>query len=375
MLSVRSLSLLGSGFSRALRLFSAGLLGGILMVSAPCANAADLRKIKLGTPARVTMANAPFLLARELGYFSEEGLELEIVEFLGTSVLVPQIASKAVDIGYSSADVLIINSQPGRDRIPVRFFYNSLRSNVWEFAVLDDSPIKSVGDLRGKKIGIGALANGNVPIIRAMYKEMGMVSGKDYDLVPVGVGAPGVRALSTGEVAAFNGFDAILAQFELAGLKLRQLPSPSKYSNLISNGFAAHEDLFKSDPKMLAAFGRAITKGVVACDANRELCVRSAWKQYPNTRPTGGDEASQMKGSLMLLGRRMERYLDFTPGQPRNYGEYVPQVWRDYLKVLYDGGEMTTDKVDPSGLYTNELVSEFNKFDAQKIVQSVKDRQ
>lgn len=353
---------------------AAGLAVAALAAPAPAAaQATELKKVKLGTPARITLANSPFLLARELGYFAEEGIDLEIVEFLGTSVLVPQIAAKAVDIGYPSADALIVSAQPGRDRIPVRFFYNSARSNIWEFAVLEDSPVKTLQDLRGQKIGIGALANGNVPITRAMYKEMGMIAGKDYEFVPVGVGAPGVRALSNKDVAAFNGFDAILAQFEVSGLKIRRLPQPSKYAGLLSNGFAAHEDIIRDNPKMLAGFGRAITKGVVACEANRELCVRSAWKQYPTTKPAGTDEQA-MAASLMVLGKRMDRYLDFPAQQPRRFGEYVPQVWRDYVTVLFDGGEMTTKDVNPEVLYTNALVPEFNRFDAQKIVQSVKDR-
>lgn len=358
-----------SGRRIALGAAAAGLCAA-LFAGVPAA-AADLKKVKLGTPARITLANSPFLLARELGYFAEEGIDLEIVEFLGTSVLVPQIASKAVDIGYPSADALIISRQPGRDRIPVRFFYNSARSNIWEFAVLENSPVKSIGDLRGKKIGIGALANGNVPITRAMYKEMGMVLGKDYEFVPTGVGAPGVRALSNGDVAAFNGFDAILANFEVAGLKIRRLDQPPKYSGLLSNGFAAHEDIIRDNPALIAGFGRAITKGVVACEANRELCVRAAWKQYPTTKPAGTDEEA-MKASLMVLGKRMERYLDFPAGQPRRFGEYVPQVWRDYVNVLYEGGEMTTADVNPDNLYTNAFVPEFNKFDAQKVVNSVK---
>ena len=39
---------------------------------------------------------------------------------------------------------------------------------------------------------------------------------------------------------------------------------------------------------------------------------------------------------------------------------------------VYDGGEMTTADVNPDNLYTNAFVPEFNKFDAQKVVNSVK---
>jgi len=355
------------GLRRALRgaIFT---LGALALAGGALIPAVAQQKVKLGTPARVTYSYSPFLLAIEMGYFKEEGIELEIIEFLGTSVLVPQVANKSVDIGFPSADIVIINRQPGRDYMPVRFFYNSARSNIWEFAVLEDSPIKSIKDLRGKKIGIGALANGNVPITRGMYKEMGMEVGKDYEFVPTGVGAPGIRALTNKDVDAFNGFDAIIAQFESAGLKIRRLEQPAKYRGLLSNGFMVHEDMLKSNPKLLGGFGRAISKGVVACEANIDYCVRNTWKYYPSTRGGKGSEAEQVAQGRHILRTRMLRNLDFSDiGGARRFGEYAPSVWKDYIDVLFDGGEIATKDIKIDSLYTNALVPEFNKFDVAQV--------
>lgn len=351
-------------------------LGATTLLAGIALPALAQQKIKLGTPARITYSYAPFLMAIEMGYMKDEGIELEIVEFLGTSLLVPQVANKSVDIGFPSADIVIINRQPGKDYMPVRFFYNSARSNIWEFAVLEDSPIKSIADLKGKKIGIGALANGNVPITRGMYKEMGMTAGKDYDFVPTGVGAPAIRALTNKDVDAFNGFDAIIAQFETAGLKIRRLDQPTKYSGLLSNGFMVHEDTLKSNPKLLAGFGRAISKGVVACEANMDFCVRNTWKYYPSTRGDKGTEAEQLTSGRHILESRMKRNLDFRDiGGARRFGEYAPQVWKDYIDVLFDGGELTSKQVDINSLYTNEFVPEFNKFDPAQVQAQAKARQ
>ncbi len=337
--------------------------------------AAAQEKVKMGTPARVNVGYSPFLLTREMGYFKQEGLEVEIVEFLGTSVLIPQVANKGVDIGFPGADAVIISRQPGRDYMPVRFFYNVTRKNPWDFVVPDHSPIKQIADLRGKKIGVGALANGNVPIARSMFREMGMEAGRDYEFVPTGVGAPAIHAMNTGQIDVFNGFDATIAFLANAGIKLRYLQQSPKYTNLISNGLMAHEDTIKNKPEMLGKFGRAIAKGIIACEADIPHCIRAAWKQYPTLKPQDKSDEQALAEAIPTVTKRMESMLTFAnPTAPRRYGEYQPQMWRDYIDVLFDGGEITSKQIDVASLYTNQLVETINAFDAAKVVADVKAR-
>ena len=333
-----------------------------LLTAVPATAFAALEKVKMGTPARVNIGYAPFIMTKAMGYFEQEGLDVEITEFLGTSVLVPQVANKSVDIGFPGADIVIISRQPGRDHLPVKFFYNVARKNPWDFVVPVESPIKVIGDLRGKKIGVGALANGNVPIARAMFTEMGMAAGKDYEFVPVGVGAPAVHAIRTKQIDVFNGFDATIAHLPNNGIQIRYLEQPEKYRALISNGFAAHEDTIKNRPDMLRRFGRAITKGIVACEANRELCVRAAWQLYPSLKAQGVPEDRAMTESLATLDARLASIYNFGPG-PRKFGEYTPKMFADYIDVLHGGGELKSKDIAVDSLYTNALVDDFNKFD------------
>ncbi|WP_430396034.1 ABC transporter substrate-binding protein [Ferrovibrio sp.] len=332
-------------------------------------------KIKMGTPARVNIGYSPFLLARDMGYFQQEGLEVEIIEFLGTSVLIPQVANKGVDIGFPGADAVIISRQPGRDYMPVRFFYNVTRKNPWDFVVPDNSPIKRVEDLRGKKIGVGALANGNVPIARSMFREMKMEAGRDYEFVPTGVGAPAIHAMNTGQIDVFNGFDATIAFLANAGIKLRYLQQPPKYTNLISNGMMTHEDTIKNRPEMLGKFGRAVAKAILACEADIPHCIRSAWKQYPSLKPQDKTEEQALAEAIPTVTKRMESMLTFAdPKAPRRFGEYQPQMWQDYIDVLYDGGEITSKQIDVASLYTNQFVDAINAFDPAKVLADVKAR-
>jgi NitT/TauT family transport system substrate-binding protein len=342
------------------------LLAAALAVAAPSVHAQQ--KLVFGTVTTVTLSLGIIVAAKQLGFYKEEGLDVDIVEFNGTATLLPQMTAKRVQIGYPNPDVLIISRQPGRDPLPIKYFYNATRESAWEFVVLADSPVKDLKDLNGKKLGIGALTFGNVPITRAMFKEMGV----NVELVPVGVGAPAFLAFREKKIDGLNLFDSQHATLEVQGTQIRRLAMPKKYKDLFSNGFVAHEDTIKENPKMLAAFGRAIAKTSVFCEVNRGACVKAFWALYPNQKPTGVDEAKAVADGVKIMNARFDKYLDFEDQKNRRWGEFPAQAWRDFAVTLFEGGQLTTKDVPVETCYTNALVPEMSRFDAASIVARAK---
>jgi NitT/TauT family transport system substrate-binding protein len=224
----------------------------VLATVAAGASTAHAEHVTLGQATSTSLTFGPVYAAIDLGYFKQENIELEILDFKGASVLLPQVANKTVTIGFPGPDPLIISHQPGRDPLPVKFFYNGARKSIWEFLVPENSPLKTLADLKGKTIGVGELANANVPITRAMLKEIGFASTKDYSFMAIGVGAPAFRATLKGDVDTYNTFDTNTAAFETTGVKLRRLPQELKYKELFSNGFVANVDTIKERPELIA---------------------------------------------------------------------------------------------------------------------------
>jgi NitT/TauT family transport system substrate-binding protein len=325
-------------------------------------------KVVYGNVTSVTLSQTVIVAAKALGFYKEEGLDVEIVEFNGTGTLLPQMTAKRVTIGYPNPDVLLISRQPGKDPLPIKYFYNATRESAWEFIVPADSAIRDLKDLKGKKIGIGALTFGNVPITKAMFKELGF----DAELVPVGVGAPAFLAFREKKVDALNLFDTQHATLEVQGTPFRRLAMPKKYKDLFSNGFVAHEDTIRDDPKTLAAFGRAIAKTSVFCEANRAACVRAFWTLYPAQKPTSGDEATNMRNAIKIMDARFDKYLDFDNPKSRRWGEFPAQAWKDFAATLYEGGQLSTKDIPVETCYTNALVPEMNRFDTAAIVARAK---
>ncbi|QUS40037.1 hypothetical protein RPMA_15270 [Tardiphaga alba] len=324
-------------------------------------------KIVYGNVTEMTLSQVPMVAAKRLGYFAEEGLDVELMGFKGTGTLMPQMLAKRVDIGYPNPDTLILSRAPGKEKLPIKYFYNATRSSGWEFAVLDDSPLKSLKDLNGKTVGVGAMTFGNVPITKAAFKDLGV----NATMVPVGVGSAAFLALTSKRIDVLNLFDAQHATLEAEGTKIRRLPQLPRYEALFSNGFVAHEDMIRDKPEVLAGFGRAIAKATVFCEANREACVKLFWKEYPNTKPSG-DEAKVLADGVKIFSARFDKMLSFPTGKPRQWGSFDQKVWLDFAEALHEGGQLEPKTVDVENCYTNALVPKFSDFDAAKIVAQAK---
>ncbi|MEI6720659.1 MAG: ABC transporter substrate-binding protein [Betaproteobacteria bacterium] len=333
-----------------------------------CAAAGAQQKIVFGLVSPLTVVNGQLLVAKHLGYLAEEGIEVETVVFNGSAVLLPQIVAKRVTVGFPNPDPLVISRQPGKDPLPLKYVYNVIRENVWEFAVLANSPVKTLADLKGKKIAVGALAFGNIPLTRAMFKEMGIEVGRDLELVPTGLGAPAFLALKDGRVDALNLFETMHTQLETQGTAVRRLKMPQKYLDLFSNGIIAHEDTIRTNPKLLAAFGRALAKATLACNVNRPGCVKAAWKEDPSLKPPGTNEAKILADSVALLNARYDKYLAFPKGERPRWGEYPEGAWKNMVQVMADGGQIQTTAIDLNSLYTNALVPAMNNFDPAAVI-------
>ena len=314
-------------------------------------------------PRGLNVGWSPYFLALEKGFFKAEGIdEIEIVKFKGSAILLPQVVNKSVDIGSPNADIPIISQQPGRDAMPLTFFYNLMRASVWEIAVPAASPVKKLADLKGKTIGVGGMTWANIPTTKAMLKGAGLEVGKSVELKAVGLGGPAFRAFTSGEIQALNLYDAAHAQLEQSGTKIRRLKLPAEFTNLFSTGFVTHRDNITKKAKLLAGFGRALAKGTEACYANVKACVKAYYAHNPAARPKAGQEAKKMAKDITILMARGKSYLSFGGGD-RVYGQYPENAFANYVKVLHAQGGVKTLDIPVKKLFTNRFVAKFNDFD------------
>jgi NitT/TauT family transport system substrate-binding protein len=325
------------------------------------AHALDLVTVGLAIPPAVH-DGAPYAAADKLGLFKAEGLDVKVVVFQGAGALIPQVASKRITFGYPTAEPILSSYLNGGTPVPVRYFYNGVPTNTMEFAVLASSSVHALGDLKGKKIGVGALTWGTIPGGRAALREAGLTPGKDVDYVAVGALGAGFHALRTGAVDALNFNSSWDDALEFSGTPIRRIRYPAVFEATAGNGFIAHRDTFASQPDLIARFGRAYTEAQIVCDANPAYCVKAFWEQHPESKPQG-DEQKNLHDAIELLRRRLDRVLRTADGKPRQPGAYDLPAVRASLATMQKVGEFPAGQVPLEQVFTNQFVPEFSRFD------------
>jgi len=343
-------------------------LAAALMLASAGVHAQPLQKAKVGYPPAWSAVEAAIPFGDTLGFFKEEGIELEYVSVQGTAVLMPQVANGSVEFGIMNSDLAIIAASKG-EPFPIKFFYNFYPQNIFEFTVLKDSPIKTLADLKGKKLGVGALSWGNLPMSRLMLQNAGVTWMKDVQVLPVGVGAAAWSRLKSGSVDALNLPATQNVLMEQAGTDIRRLQIPQEFLDVFSNGLATSDALIKSNPKLVQGMGRATSKSLRACMENTEACVRAYWKIDPSAKPTPENEAQWIK-TFVAVNEGTFRIGNLQSRLDR-LGVYTDDDWKNIVQKMKQGDQITTTDFDLSQLYTGQFNAGFNDFDPAKVKAAV----
>lgn len=340
-------------------------IAAAILFSAP-SFALDEVTVALAIPPAVH-DGAPYAAAEALGLFREANLSVRTIVFQGAGALLPQVAGKRVTFGYPTSEPVIASYFSGKDPLPLRYFYNGVPGNTMEFAVLADSPIRTLADLKGKQIGVGALTWGTIPGGRAALRIAGLEPGKNVEYVAVGALGAGFQALRTHRVDALNFNSSWNDLLELSGTKIRRIPYPAAFQETAGNGFIAHMDTLRERPDLVRRFGRAYTQAQVVCEANPTFCVKAFWQQHPESKPAG-DEARQLAESAELLRRRLKRVLYTPSGAPRVAGQYDLAAIQRGIDAMAKAGEYPGADVPVQKIFSNEFVPAFSDFDRTALV-------
>ncbi len=347
------------------------MVAGALTLAAAGTAALAKDKFVFAWPSAINSGVAPLTFAAQLGYFDKEDMAVQVQVLTGSGVIIPQLMAGNIQGAYSSLEPLIIARQPGKPNYPIMFAYNYLRRSVWEFAVLDDSPVKSFADLKGSTIGVLALSSGNIFMLRAILESQG-VPWSSIKLQAVGTGAAAFDALRTRQIQMLNLFDTAHVRLEQSGTKIRRLQVPAEFDGLSSHGISVTQALFKDNPGLIERFGRALTKGTLACQANLDACIRSYWAAYPALKPAPAAEAETLRKEREVLTVRMGNLTYMRPGVTAQMGAFSTDDWTKLIAALKAGGEISDTEIPLSSLYSNALVPGFNRFDQAEVIAQAK---
>ncbi|MBJ2154916.1 ABC transporter substrate-binding protein [Variovorax sp. IB41] len=285
------------------------LMGAVAMLSATHAEAQTPRKkVRIVVGTQVLNISYPTLnLPLALGYWRDEGYDVELIPLAPPAQTIALLIAGQADFAQINASVAVqaqsLNSQP------VKLVVNNGVVD-WSIGVLEDSPLRSITDFKGKTIGVFGLGSGGVAILRAYLKEKGIDPDKDVQFIATGAGAPAIDALKSGRVQGLMFWASAMAGFENAGLKMRYLRGED-WRALPDFSIAAMSKTIESDPKMVEAIARGMAKASEFAFANPDCVRRIQWKSWPNTKPTGQVEPSVLaQWDANLLKAQLDSFRD-----------------------------------------------------------------
>jgi NitT/TauT family transport system substrate-binding protein len=160
--------------------------------------AASAEEIAVGNYG-VSANGMPFGVALAKGYFKEEGLNITglISSAGGGTSLRNMLAGGGVPYGEVNPGVVISAILAGADLKIISDNVLTVAEFVW--AVKPDSPIKSIKDFKGKKIGYTNPRSTSQALARMLLQQAGLTEA-DAELVKTGGFGEGIAALESGQI-------------------------------------------------------------------------------------------------------------------------------------------------------------------------------
>lgn len=326
-------------------------------------------KITYAVATRDLNVGYPFAtLPLALGYFAEEGLDVDVVPGSSSAATIQLLVSGRAQVGVVVTDPAVV--QRAKSGLKVKSFYAVSRRNGFVMVVPENSPIKSFADLRGKKLGSADLGSGANVYVSARLRQAG-IPDNAVEQVNVGYGTPAFEALMSGKIDALATFSGARARMEGAGYRFKQLPPAGFEDKMYSYNLYATDDFIAANPDVIEKIGRATAKATVFMKANPEAAVRIFWKQYPERAPKNQNDPKELEKDLAILKAQMyDMKADELPMEFA-WGSQDRAAWtalQDYLK----GADLVTTPKDVGEYFYAGRQAGYLKFDRAAIITKAK---
>ena len=286
------------------------LIGLAALLAVPALTDAQLKTVKVACTSKVVVDNLPIFVGMHMKFFEEVGITLEPSYFRGGGEVVRAITTRSVDLGATTAATAVLIAAAKGE--PIKIVSSSLAPLVGVVWLVEaDSPLKSVKDLRGKKVGFSSPGSVTHMAIELILKKEGLE--KDVQLVRVG--APGDSWAAVKNKVVDAGWHVLPAYHSLILKKEARVlfdtqPYVKEYQQTV---VVAMEDVIKKDPEMIRNFLKARAKAARFIKENPERtiaiwaeelklpveAVRLAYKDLnPDGFETGAPKLENLKGAL-----------------------------------------------------------------------------
>lgn len=330
---------------RQMRRMSLWMMIGFLFVMTACSGvdpqtSSAEQKVKIVLDWTPNTNHTGLYVAKEKGYFKEQGLDVEIIQ-PGEAGADKMVASGQADFGIGYQEGLTLARVEG---MPIVSIAAIIQHNTSGFASLKEKNIKRPKDFIGKKYG-SFDSPSEKPIIETLMK---MDQAPSQDVKMISVGNSDFFAASKRDIDFFwiyYGWTGIEAKLRGIDIDMIYLTDYSKELDFYTPIITTSESKIKKDPKQVEAFMKAVSKGYQFSIQNPEAAADILIKAEPDLDP------KLVKESQKWLSKQYQ-------ADAKVWGYQKKSVWENYanwmkkhqlLKGDFDAEKAFTNQFLPDG--------------------------
>jgi NitT/TauT family transport system substrate-binding protein len=315
----------------------------------------------------MTASYAYFMPAIAQGFDRDEGLEFSFFYGGEPGATAHSLCEGACDIACLNTIVGFMGRSNG---LPMVAVGSKARRAHRYFAVLPESPIRRLADLKGKKI---ACDFPHIqPLAEAALAAEGVEPGSFAWMPWHGSGmkiTDMIAPLRSGEEDALFIMDWTDGDARAQGLELRHIRSRLLEHIRVSSCYWTTENKLAAEKDILTKALRAIQKSLVFSFADPEASLRAMWDIFPQTRPSAAGREETFRHDLEVLKACLEP-MRIDSADPDSRWCAIPSAemsaWQEFLLK----SNIIPRELDLTKLYTTSLVPGLNDFDAKQIRQT-----
>lgn len=278
-------------------------------------------------------------VAREKGYYKEEGFDVEIVQPTegGAADL---IAAGKGEFGISYQEQ-VAYARTAEPALPVKAIAAIIQHNTSGFASPVEKNIKTPKDFEGKKYG-----GWGSPIEETMLKALMEKYGADFSkLQIVNIGASDFITSVQKDVDfswIFYGWDGIASEVRNFKINFLKLQDMDKDLDFYTPVIITNENNIEKDPEMIRKFLNATSKGYSFAIKNPDEAAQILLKNAPEL------DKNIVAASQKYLAKQYQ-------ADALKWGVMDEKIWQNFSNWMFDK-KLIIKKLDFKNAYTNEFL-------------------
>lgn len=301
-------------------------------------NEKELVKLRLVLDWVPNTNHTGLFVAKDLGYFADEGIEFEIVQ--------PAEDSSATIVGSGNAE-FGISFQPNLVKrivknVPITAVAAIVNNNT--AGIMTRGDIKDLKDLNGKKYSTWEDKIDDATVAAAMKK-----AGGNFNTVEMAPGetteeSAGIRANLYDFIITYEGWGYTNAKLQNVDVNLFLFKDILPELNYYTPVLIANNDFLKENPELAKKALKAIKKGYEYAVENPEKSAEILIKNAPEGNPELIKESQKYLSSKYIDGNKYWGYID-------------PIRWNNFYKWVYDNSLIEKPLEENAG-FTNDFLGE-----------------